>query len=353
MKTILKVLVIEDDIQCKQVLLTSLEQMNNADCVGTASTAALALRKIEVLQPDIVLLNPRLANSDALKIVQQLKTHCPCSESIVIAHTPLEHHHLMATVPVVAPQQALCVQDAIVWLHSALQPLFESVQYREHLLPQPQPTIAQASKQTSVPLNHHNAANKAGYELCVLGISTGGPKALEYLIPRLDSAIQSPIIIVQHMPPLFTASLATKLNSQTPLQVHEASDGEPLRKGHIYIAAGGKHLLLKKQDTGELYFEVKSTPPVNNCRPSVDVLFCSVAQIFKGRVLAVIMTGMGRDGTEGVRLLKQKHAHCLIQDKATSVVWGMPGSVYTEGLADEVVALEQLGSRMSTLLSVS
>jgi two-component system chemotaxis response regulator CheB len=156
-----------------------------------------------------------------------------------------------------------------------------------------------------------------------------------------------PIIIVQHMPPMFTESLAMKLNEETPLCVSEAKGGEKLLPRHIYIAPGGKHLVLRSQLDGGFCLAVNETPPVNNCRPSVDVLFRSVAATFTGNVLAVVMTGMGRDGTEGVRMLKRNGSKCLVQDQDSSVVWGMPGSVFEAGLADEVVPLSQLGSRIN------
>jgi two-component system chemotaxis response regulator CheB len=152
------------------------------------------------------------------------------------------------------------------------------------------------------------------------------------------------------MPPLFTESLAMKLNEETALQVNEAKGGEKLMAGHVYIAQGGKHLIIKQRLDGDFYLALNDLPPVNNCRPSVDMLFESVAKVFKGNVLAIIMTGMGRDGTEGVRLLKQKGARCLIQDLESSVVWGMPGSVYEAGLADEVISLNQLSYRIKQLV---
>ncbi|MSP26866.1 MAG: chemotaxis protein CheB [Methylococcales bacterium] len=152
------------------------------------------------------------------------------------------------------------------------------------------------------------------------------------------------------MPLLFTESLAQKLNAETRLHVSEVKGGEKLSAGHIYIAQGGKHLVLRESLEGDFYLAVHETPPVNNCRPSVDVLFRSVAATFKGKVLAIVMTGMGRDGTEGVRMLKRNGAKCLIQDEASSVVWGMPGSVHEAGLADEIVTLDQLSARMATLI---
>lgn len=352
----LTILVVNNDINYKQLLLTALEQIENVTCVGTASSSVLALRKIKVLQPDIVLLDMRLAEADIITIVQQLKQNCATAEGIIINNVPLEQSkrtlHLLQnihSIPIIISQHPLNYSvEVLKHLIDTLYPIFTVIQNRStHTDITTSPPIP-AEKTIAIQRSINNSKNN--YALCVIGISTGGPKALDYLIAQLNNTLQCPIIIVQHMPPVFTTSLAMKLNSETLLPVSEAMQGELLRNGHIYIAPGGKHLLLKKHPTGEFYFALKKTHPVNECRPSVDVLFHSVAHVFNNKVLAVIMTGMGRDGTEGVRVLKQKGATCLIQNQASSVVWGMPGSVYAAGLADEVIALDQLGTRINALL---
>jgi two-component system chemotaxis response regulator CheB len=212
----------------------------------------------------------------------------------------------------------------------------------------PAATVAVQAERIDPGISLHSRKRK--FDLCVIGISTGGPKALDQLIPNLDRAMPCPVIIVQHMPPMFTESLAMNLNNRTSLPVSEAKGGEKLMDGHIYIAPGGKHLILRNQPDGSVCLAVNEMPPVNNCRPSVDVLFESVATRFKGKVLTIIMTGMGRDGTEGVRGLKRHGNRCIVQDQDSSVVWGMPGSVYEAGLADEVVSLNQLGDRINQLI---
>lgn len=244
------------------------------------------------------------------------------------------------------PSHTNTAQEMSDWLNY-LQPFIHLIQTRKYAQHGYKKTV---STNTPLPSHAQKTIKQARFNLCVIGISTGGPEALDTLIPQLGDHLPCPIIIVQHMPASFTESLAIKLNTVTHLQVSEAKDGERLQTGHIYIAQGGKHLLIKAVQDGSFCLAIDDAPPVNNCKPAVDVLFCSVAETFKGKVLAIVMTGMGRDGTEGVRALKHKGAYCLVQDEATSVIWGMPKSVYEAGLADEIVPLAQLSSRIAALV---
>ncbi len=188
-------------------------------------------------------------------------------------------------------------------------------------------------------------------ELVLIGISTGGPNALHKMFENLKQRIECPVLIVQHMPPMFTKSLAERLNVVSSMDIAEAEDQEVLRKGKVYIAPGGKHMVLRQKTKGIYQIRIIDSPPVNHCKPAVDVLFRSISGIRGLKTLAVIMTGMGRDGTDGMRALKRKGAYSIIQDEKTSVVWGMPGSIYEESLADEVLPLPDIGKRIVQLIS--
>lgn len=173
----------------------------------------------------------------------------------------------------------------------------------------------------------------------VVGVSTGGPKALSTFLPALSEVVDLPIFIVQHMPPLFTATLAESLNAKCRHEVVEAADSADIRGNGIYIAPGGKHMVLRKNDNGFVCTALNEQPAENGCRPSVDVLFRSAAAVYNGNLVAVILTGMGTDGAKSVPLLKRAGAHCIVQDEATSVVWGMPGSAVATGQVDEILPL--------------
>jgi two-component system, chemotaxis family, protein-glutamate methylesterase/glutaminase len=184
----------------------------------------------------------------------------------------------------------------------------------------------------------------------VIGASTGGPRALSTVLPDLCRSVDLPILIVQHMPPDFTRSLAESLSRQTQRTVVEASDGVPLQKGCVYVAPGGKHLLVR----GSAHSPVTGLtdqPPENGCRPSADVLFRSAAAVMRSELVAVILTGMGCDGTAGLGAIRRAGGYIIAQDEATSVVWGMPGSAVEAGLADEVLPLQRIARAAAAVVS--
>jgi two-component system chemotaxis response regulator CheB len=176
-----------------------------------------------------------------------------------------------------------------------------------------------------------------------MGVSTGGPAALARVLPALPADLGAPVLVVQHMPALFTAPLAASLAARCALPVKEAGDGEPIEQNRVYVAPGGSHLKVGPGTAGEIVARVTGDPPENNCRPSVDALFRSVALHFPGRAVAAILTGMGRDGTAGLAMLKRGGCFAIAQDEATSVVFGMPREAIAAGLVDVVAPLEGIG----------
>ena len=184
-------------------------------------------------------------------------------------------------------------------------------------------------------------------ELLAVGCSTGGPDALSQVLAALPGTLPVPVVVVQHMPPLFTRMFAERLDRQSALTVVEAAGGEPLRPGHVYIAPGDHHLEVARAGT-EIRTKLQSGPPENFCRPAVDVLFRSVAAVYGGNVLATILTGMGQDGRRGAETLHAAGAEIVAQDEATSVVWGMPGAVTHAGVAHAVLPLGDIARHLIT-----
>jgi two-component system, chemotaxis family, protein-glutamate methylesterase/glutaminase len=354
----IKVLVVDDDITYRQILLTVIDRIADAECIGTAASGQIALRKSAVLQPDLVLLERVMPDMDGIATLRQLKQEHPAVEVIVMSNINKDNTKQtlrslqIGALDFITKPTITHAEQGINELVNYLQPFIHLIQTKKYAAFSCGQEVIVSPKYSPQPLPPIALDNikKGQYDLCVIGISTGGPKALDQLVPQLDARLPCPIIIVQHMPPLFTEALAQKLNEETQLQVSEVKGDEKLSAGHIYIAQGGKHLVLRESLDGSFYLAINDMPPVNNCRPSVDVLFRSVAEVFNGKVLAIIMTGMGCDGTDGVRLLKHNKAKCLIQDEASSIVWGMPRSVHDAGLADEIVPLSQLGARIAALV---
>jgi two-component system chemotaxis response regulator CheB len=178
-------------------------------------------------------------------------------------------------------------------------------------------------------------------KILAIGVSTGGPTALMEILPMFPASFPLPIVIVQHMPPLFTKLLADRLHARCSLEVVEATSGMTLQPGRAVIAPGDFHMRLRRV-ANEVSIALDQAPRENSCRPAVDVLFRSVAELYSGGVIAVILTGMGQDGLRGVEQLKQKGAYIIAQDQSTSVVWGMPGAIVDAGLADSVAPLRSV-----------
>jgi two-component system chemotaxis response regulator CheB len=180
-------------------------------------------------------------------------------------------------------------------------------------------------------------------DILAIGSSTGGPDALTKVLTSIPADLPVPIVITQHMPPVFTRMFAERLDRSTPLHVVEATDGMELTPGWAYIAPGDSHLVLHRRGTQTLT-QLSGAPPENSCRPAVDVMFRSVAALYGASAFATILTGMGQDGRGGAKVLRDGGAEILAQDEATSVVWGMPGAVVGAGLADEILPLDRIAA---------
>jgi two-component system chemotaxis response regulator CheB len=183
-------------------------------------------------------------------------------------------------------------------------------------------------------------------DVVAIGVSTGGPAALMQLLPGLAGDFPAPIVIVQHMPPIFTRLLAERLDARCRIRVAEGRARQVLSRGEAWIAPGDCHMTVER-DGAEVVMNIGQGPRENSCRPSVDVLFRSVAQTFGSRALAVVMTGMGRDGVAGCQTIRAAGGHTIVQDEASSVVWGMPGLVVKADLADQIVPLYALADSIS------
>jgi len=189
-------------------------------------------------------------------------------------------------------------------------------------------------------------------KLVAIGTSTGGPRALQYLLPYLPGDIDAGIVIVQHMPPGFTKSLADRLNQLSEITVKEAEDGDQIQNGWAYLAPGDRHLLVK-QSGGNYYIELSDGPKKGAHKPAVDVMMTSITTIKIPHVVGVIMTGMGADGRDGFKDLKRsREVHVIAQDEASCVVYGMPKSVVEAGLADEIKPLDQISKAITKKLEV-
>lgn len=190
-------------------------------------------------------------------------------------------------------------------------------------------------------------------KLVIIASSTGGPKALHKVIPMLSKRLDAPVIIVQHMPKGFTATLAERLNDTSDILVSEAIDGEILEKGHVYLAKGGTHLALVKDAEGRMVVREDFSEPVNGLRPCADITFSNIANLNVHHIVSVVLTGMGSDGYEGIRKLREKQRiYTIAQHKDTCVVYGMPKAIVEHGIADIVLPLEEIGKEITRKVGV-
>jgi len=346
----MRVLVVDDSAIYRRILGRVLEAEEGVEFVGVAPDGVEAVEQVARLRPDLVLLDLVMPRRDGLTTLEILGREHPDTAVLMVsavsdAAKTIRALHLGAIDFVPKPEGG----DAES-LRRHLQRGIEAVRQRRRdrsrgaaVPPAQAPTALPAPVVRPAPERRFT-----GSDLVVVGVSTGGPSALESLLPPLPADLASPVLLVQHMPRGFTASLADCLDRRSPLAVSEARDGDAVLPGRVLIAPGGMHMVLAPREGGDAAPRVRvlEGAPRNQCRPSVDVLFESVAEHFGGPVLALVLTGMGSDGCEGVRALKRRgHTHCLAQDEATSVVYGMPRVVAEAGLADEVLPLEALSGR--------
>jgi two-component system chemotaxis response regulator CheB len=361
---ILKVLVVDDTVVYRKIVSDVLAELPNVEVVGTAHNGKAALLKIKTLQPDLLTLDIEMPEVNGLEVLAELQKTAPhigavmlstlTSEGGIMTMKALE---LGAFDFIPKPQSGTmaankeAVQKALVPILTAFtrsrlvlgrlpksRPAARPVRHRQPAKPvRMSPTVAARTRPSSI---------------IGIGISTGGPNALAQMLPKLPADINVPVVIVQHMPPMFTKSLAKSLDQKCALDVHEAIDGEPLKPNTVYIAPGGKHMkIVAGADGKQRVIKVTNDPPEKSCKPSVDYLFRSIAEMYVGRATGVIMTGMGSDGNEGLHLMKRNGAFVIAQDEASCVVYGMPKEPTEAGIVDVVAPLGGIAS--AVLRSVS
>lgn len=365
--SIARVLVIDDSAVARGLMTRWIEEDKDLTLVGSAVDGEQGVAKAKELKPDLIVLDVEMPKMDGLAALPLLLKAVP-GMKVVMAST-LTRRGGEVTI------RALSMGAADYSSKPQAGRLAGADEFRQDLLsklkalaPKPIPPVpsqldAKAAvtarkgpsggakdaptkkafqPKASAPLDRRTPRIQTKPELIVIGSSTGGPQALRDVVAKFTADMNVPIIIAQHMPALFTKILAEHLDRAGALVCKEAVDGERLQAGQIYLAPGDFHITVRK-DAGGFYAVLDQTPPVNFCRPAVDPLFQSVCEATKGVALGIIMTGMGHDGREGARALRNAGGTILIQDEESSVVWGMPGAIAEAGLADEILTLSDLG----------
>ncbi len=357
----IRVLIVDDSVVVRRLVSDVLATEPSIEVVGTAATGQIALQKIPQLNPDLVTLDVEMPVMDGLATLREIRKGYP--KLPVIMFSTLTERGAAATIDALSHgandyvtkpanvgsvgagmdqvRQALLPKILALGNEVAMVPVAAPGSRTAKLMPLPDPPRAGANPGTSLRRANGNGPDPR-FDVLAIASSTGGPNALAAMLPDLPQNFPVPIVIVQHMPPMFTRMLAEHLGRKCRITVSEAVDGEPLRAGHALIAPGDHHLALVRQDAG-VFVRLHQGPPENSCRPAADVLFRSVAEAYPGKALAVVLTGMGHDGRRGGEEICATGGRIIVQDETTSVVWGMAGSVVAAGIADGVWPIGELG----------
>ncbi|MGM0424884.1 MAG: protein-glutamate methylesterase/protein-glutamine glutaminase [Thermodesulfobacteriota bacterium] len=359
----IKVLVVDDTIFYRKLLSDILKSLPEVQVVGTANNGKIALSRIRSLKPDLVTLDVEMPEMNGLHVLQAilnegLQTKCLLVSSLTEKGGEITVQALqLGALDFITKPQAQSAEENMQLLQKALEPKIKSFIRHKKLWGGQAPEAKAREAKPARPARELEEVLAKSKDLekrteksqaVAIGVSTGGPNALAALLPALKQELNVPVFVVQHMPPIFTASLAKSLDSKSPLRVKEAENGESVLPNTVYIAPGGKQM--KVAGVGQLQdkvIRITDDPPENNCKPSVDFLLRSVAREYGSKSTAVIMTGMGQDGKLGAKVLKASGGVCIVQDEASSVVFGMPKSVIDAGLSDLVVPLQQLSREIA------
>lgn len=353
-----RVLIVDDSRIFRAALQEALAGVEDVTVVGSVYSGERALDFIRATPPDVVTLDvemPGLDGLETLKAIQHLNATRPTGSEVGVIMVSA-HTRRGADVTVRALEAGafdFVTKPSGESSAECLAILRQQLGCKIRLLLARRSAPVRSVRSVSRPATERprwRASGEGGVRGILVAASTGGPRALQTLLSDLCGRLDLPVFVVQHMPAGFTHSLAEHLATKTSARVIEAIDGDPVQRGTVYIAPGDRHLVLRSE-RGRLLTGLNDLPPENGSRPSADVLFRSAAAVLGGDVVAVVLTGMLHDGTAGLRPLKRAGAYAIAQDEATSVVWGMPGSVVQAGLADEVLPLSDIAAAIETLVT--
>jgi two-component system, chemotaxis family, protein-glutamate methylesterase/glutaminase len=360
----IKVLIVDDTIVYRKIVSDVLSGLPNVEIVGTAHNGKAAIAKIASLNPDLLTLDIEMPEMNGLGVLEYIKDKQ--IEVGVVMLSTLTHEGGVLTMKALElgafdfipkPQEGTMFENTES-IRKTISPILKAFRRRneiKHLLRGKISSIDAGIEKARLSVSDHlvqrmhtisdRLTRKS--EIVAIGVSTGGPRALAQMMPLLPYDIGVPVLIVQHMPPMFTSSLANSLNAKCSLEVREATDGEPVLPNVALIAPGGKQMKIDPASDGKTrIIRITDDPPKNNCKPSVDYLFESIANYYVGRATGVIMTGMGSDGFRGLELMKKNGSTIIAQSGETCVVYGMPKKPVDAGIVDVIAPLEMIAGEI-------
>ena len=342
-----RVLVVDDSVVVRQFLAERLSTEPDIEVIGVAANGRIALAKLAHRTADVLILDVEMPELDGLATLRELRQR-PQSPRVIMfsAHTTAQAR---ATVDALALGAEDCVAKpsnlggSPLAQVAAVTALLDRIRMLSRSSTTPR--AVQASPQVAGARTLASPMGRSTIEIVAIGASTGGPNALCQVFSRLPARFPVPVVIVQHMPVGFTKPFAERLQRESNISVEEGSEGTLLAPGKAWVAPAGRHMEVRRGRNGTS-LHLHDAPPVWSCRPAVDVLFASVATAFPSGVLGVIMTGMGEDGRQGSMAIRRAGGSVIIQDQASSVVWGMAGAVASAGLAEAILPIDELGDEI-------
>ncbi len=353
-----QVLVVDDSALMRKLISDLLESDPRIEVMDTARDGVEAVEKVAALHPDVVTMDIQMPRMSGLEALSHIMSQCPTPVVMLTGLTDpqmaIEALERGAVDFVVKPSGTISVD-----IYKVRQELIEKVKLAtlvnlRKVAPRVEPTARPPLPPPPAPppTLGEGSPIPAGGRAVAIGASAGGPRTLDYLLGRLPAGLPAPVLVVQHMPSGFTRSFAQRLNERSLLAVKEAEDGDIVRPGQAYIAPGDHHMLVEKRSGREI-IRLDQSLRVKGLRPAVDVTLCSVAEAYGTGSIGVILTGMGSDGTEGLQAIKERGGITIAQDKATSVIYGMPRAAVKSGCVDKVLPLDEIPEEIVRLLSKS
>lgn len=345
------ILIVDDSAVMRSLLRTVVAADPSLEVIATASDGASALSLLSSTHPDLILLDVEMPNIDGLETLRAIRARSFRMPVIMVsavtqrgARVTIEALAGGASDYVAKPANQADRQSALRTLELDLLPKIRALTYM---------TNPPAQQDASIGTSRSTLCAATPPSVVAIGASTGGPAALDALLAAFPSNLPVPVLIVQHMPELFTGMLAERLGKRCQLMVREAAEGVPVLPGNVYLARGNSHMevLPSLRPGSPPMLHLHQGPMENHCRPAVDVLFRSVAAVYASTGLGVVLTGMGSDGLAGSRILRSRGGAILAQDEASSVIWGMPGAVVQAGVAQQVLPLTRIAPEILRLLS--
>jgi two-component system chemotaxis response regulator CheB len=346
----LRVLVVDDSAFFRRRLTQFLSDDARFEVIGSAVDGREAVRLTRELNPDVITMDIEMPVMDGITAVRKIMAEMPRP---ILMFSSLTHEGASATLDALEAGAADFLPKKFEDISESREEAVRQLRSRVYLLglrgarmrvtqrAQPAATKTPATAPTQ-PSTAARKLPKGHVQLVVIGTSTGGPVALQQVLTKIPANFPAPILLVQHMPATFTPAFAERLNQLCQIEVKEAANGDELIPGRALLAPGGMQMMLDKR-TGKTVVKIHESTPDLHYKPSVDIAFASVAKHFPGRALGIVMTGMGADGREGAKLMKQGGSQIWAQDEASCVIYGMPAAVVQAGLADRILALKEIG----------